>query len=285
MGESPGTGWTVRLPLPDGPPGAPGDSVTATVGTSGRAVNAQLWITLWTACALPSVALWMRSGRPRVVPIPYRAVMQEPAVPLHGSSRDVPVPAPEVEVRRSTRRRKTVSAYREDGRIVVLVPARLTAEQERHWVDVMVRRLTGGGRRRSGAGCDDAALHARATRLSARYLDGRAVPASVAWSAVQGRRWGSCTVDTGAIRISARLRPMPDWVVDYVLIHELAHLLVPDHSEAFWEWVARYPKAERARGFLDGLSYVAPAGSGPSPSGPASSGSSLSGPASPGCSA
>jgi predicted metal-dependent hydrolase len=54
------------------------------------------------------------------------------------------------------------------------------------------------------------------------------------------------------IRLSHRLRPMPVWVLDYVLVHELAHLVEPTHSTAFWRLVARYPDAERAKGFLEG---------------------------------
>jgi predicted metal-dependent hydrolase len=63
-------------------------------------------------------------------------------------------------------------------------------------------------------------------------------------------RWGSCTPATGTIRISDRLARMPGWVLDYVLVHELAHLAVPGHSPAFWRLVHRYPKAERAMGYL-----------------------------------
>jgi predicted metal-dependent hydrolase len=158
-----------------------------------------------------------------------------------------------VEVRRSTRRRKTVSAYRQDGRIVVLIPARCSAAEERRWVETMVARLTSSTGRRPRR--TDADLQTRAGVLSRRYLDGRAVPTSVSWSQRQGRRWGSCTPDTGEIRLSARLRKMPDWVVDYVLVHELAHLLEADHSAAFWSLVERYPRTERARGFLEGASY------------------------------
>ncbi len=159
---------------------------------------------------------------------------------------------PPVEVRRSARRRRTVSAYRSEGRIVVLVPARLSAAEEQRWVTRMVARLE-----QRGAPPGDAALQARAEALSVRWLDGLAQPASVRWSDAQQRRWASCSTDTGAIRLSRRLTTMPDWVVDYVLVHELAHLLAPDHSPAFWAWVGRYPLVERARGFLAGVEHAA----------------------------
>jgi predicted metal-dependent hydrolase len=70
----------------------------------------------------------------------------------------------------------------------------------------------------------------------------------------QNGRWGSCTPDDATIRISHRIQEMPDWVIDYVLLHELAHLVVPSHNAQFWELVNRYPKAERARGYLEGIS-------------------------------
>jgi predicted metal-dependent hydrolase len=79
----------------------------------------------------------------------------------------------------------------------------------------------------------------------------------VRWSAIQQSRWGSCTPTDRSIRISDRLRGVPQWVLDYVLVHELAHLLIIDHRPEFWALVQRYPRSERARGFLDGLSHAA----------------------------
>ncbi len=161
---------------------------------------------------------------------------------------------PIVEVRRSTRRRRTVSAYREGDRTIVLLPARMSRADEREWVAVLLKRLADQERRRGGRairGDDD--LAARAGELSRRYLDGRAVPASVRWVTNQNSRWGSCTPAEKSIRLSARLREMPSWVIDYVLVHELAHLLVPGHGSAFHAWVDRYPQAERARGYLLGV--------------------------------
>jgi predicted metal-dependent hydrolase len=159
-----------------------------------------------------------------------------------------------VEVRRSARRRRTVSAYREGDRTIVLLPARMSRADEREWVAVMVKRLADQDRRRAGrAARSDGDLVARSAELSRRYLEGRAQPASVRWVTNQVSRWGSCTPAEGSIRLSTRLRGMPSWVVDYVLVHELAHLLVAGHGPAFHALVDRYPQAERARGYLLGV--------------------------------
>jgi predicted metal-dependent hydrolase len=166
----------------------------------------------------------------------------------------------DVEVRRSARRRRTVTAYRELGRTVVLIPAAFSPAEERRWVAQMVAKLqTREERRRRSLG-GDAELMARARSLSAAHLDGAAQPASVRWVDNQHRRWGSCTPADASIRLSSRLRTMPEYVVDYVLVHELVHLLEPGHDERFWALVARYPRAERARGFLEGVELANAAG-------------------------
>lgn len=157
---------------------------------------------------------------------------------------------PAVEVRRSARRRRTVTAYRDGGRTVVLIPAGFSRAQEREWVGKMLDRLSAQERRRRPP---KEQLQARAGELSRLYLDGRARPVSVAWVANQNTRWGSCTPADGTIRLSTRLQGMPAWVVDYVLLHELAHLLEPGHGARFWAMLAGYPRTERARGFLDGF--------------------------------
>ncbi|MFJ4187616.1 M48 family metallopeptidase [Kitasatospora sp. NPDC089509] len=155
-----------------------------------------------------------------------------------------------VEVRRSARRSRTVSAYREGDRTVVLIPARLSHAEEQRWVAQMLEKLAAQERRRV---LGDDALMARARDLSAAYLDGRAQPVQVRWVTNQNSRWGSCTPSEGTIRLSHRLQGMPEYVLDYVLLHELAHLLVPDHGPAFWALLAAYPRTERARGYLEGV--------------------------------
>jgi predicted metal-dependent hydrolase len=169
--------------------------------------------------------------------------------------RTAPRPVPEVEVRRSARRRRTVTAYRENGRTVVLIPAAFSAAEERRWVDQMVAKLQTREERRRRTLASDDDLMARAQELSRAHLDGRAVPASVRWVDNQNRRWGSCTPADRSIRLSSRLRGMPAFVVDYVLVHELAHLLEASHDQRFWALVHAYPRAERALGFLEGVEH------------------------------
>lgn len=173
-----------------------------------------------------------------------------------------PDPALEVEVRRSRRRTRTVTAFREGGRLVVAIPARFTRAQEREWVRRMVARVESAERRRRPS---DERLAARAAELSRRYLGGQARPVSVAWSSRQGKRWGSCTAAEGTIRISTRMAGMPPWVLDYVLLHELAHLLCAGHGPEFWALLGGYPRTERARGFLEGVAHAwdRPAEAGP----------------------
>ena len=158
-----------------------------------------------------------------------------------------------VEVRRSSRRVRTVTAFREDGRTVVAIPSRFTRTQEREWVRRMVTRLATQELRRRPS---DVTLQARAAELSRRYLAGRATPSSIGWSTQQGRRWGSCSLADGAIRISTRLQGMPGWVLDYVVLHELGHLLHGGHGPEFWQLLQAYPRTERARGFLDGVAFA-----------------------------
>jgi len=161
---------------------------------------------------------------------------------------------PQIEIRRSARRRRTATAYRDNDKIVVLLPQRLgKAASEQITQSLVSRVLSREGR--TGTSSDDR-LAERAATLSRRYLEpllGHAPrPASVSWVTNQSSRWGSCTAADGSIRLSHRLQPMPEWVSDYVLLHELAHLVQPDHSPQFWQLLAGHPRLERARGYLEG---------------------------------
>jgi predicted metal-dependent hydrolase len=147
-----------------------------------------------------------------------------------------------VEIIRSARRRRTAEARLVDGILEVRVPAGLPAHEE----DRLVRSFVTRFERKRAAGPIDVEARARAL---ARQLD-LPQPAIVRWVGNQASRWGSCSVRSREIRVSDRLAAFPDWVLDYVLVHELAHLAIPDHSPAFWALVERFSKAERARGFL-----------------------------------
>lgn len=147
-----------------------------------------------------------------------------------------------VDVIRSRKRKKTVEATVVDGRIRVLMPQWMSQNAERLYVADLVEKLE---KRYRSDGVD---VEARARQLAKRY--DLPAPRSVRWSDVQQKRWGSCTVDTGDIRVSRRLEGWPTWVLDYVLVHELAHLVEANHSATFHALVGRYPKTERAIGFL-----------------------------------
>lgn len=157
-------------------------------------------------------------------------------------SHDPSTSALPVQVVRSTRRNKTVQARIVEGRIRIAIPAWFSAEEEAETVRDMVGRIE---RQRAGRRVD---LPLRAERLARQY--DLPVPTSVEWSSRQQHRWGSCSWRTGRIRISDRLAAAPSWVLDYVLMHELAHMVVHDHSPAFHAIVERYPHTERAKGYL-----------------------------------
>lgn len=156
---------------------------------------------------------------------------------------------PALEIHRSHRRRRTVHARSQQGRVVVRMPAGLDPVEEERLISELVGKVTGAARAAELGG--DEALTARANELADRYLDG-VRPASVRWSGRMQRLLGSCALATGEITISRRVATMPAYVVDAVLVHELAHLHVAGHSPAFHALVARYPQAERAEGFLEG---------------------------------
>ena len=152
-----------------------------------------------------------------------------------------------IEVVRSARRKRTAEARLiSDDLVRVSLPGWVRPEDEHEWVQPLVDKVT---RRLRSETVD---LPDRAAALARRYR--LPVPSSIRWVGNQGSRWGSCTPSTGEVRISDRLADAPRYVLDYVVVHELAHLVHGDHSRAFHELEDRYPRAERARGYLDAMS-------------------------------
>ncbi|HOO53543.1 MAG TPA: M48 family metallopeptidase [Methanothrix sp.] len=157
----------------------------------------------------------------------------------------------EVIVKRSVRRKKTVQARMVNGALVIMAPASISERELAEHVSSLKARME----QRMG-GRDDAHLARRAEHLNRKYFDGLLCCRSISYSDRQMRRFGSCTIDDGTIRISSRMRDAPQWVEDYVVVHELAHLLEPSHNRRFKELVGRYPLTERAKGYLFALDMM-----------------------------
>ena len=140
--------------------------------------------------------------------------------------------------------------------MVVSVPAALTHEAERTLVLDMVKKLEKKIARRSEPDHDELLL-GRAREMDRELFLGIAAPSSVRWVSNQNTRWGSASLRSRKIRLSDRLRSMPQYVQDYVLAHELAHLVEPrdGHGARFKAVLARYPRVHDANIFLSGVSH------------------------------
>jgi predicted metal-dependent hydrolase len=147
-----------------------------------------------------------------------------------------------VEVTRSARRKRSVGAHLIGDVLRLTIPSWMSRAEEARWVETMSARY------RRKLSSDRIDLPERAAVLARRY--DLPPPGEIRWADDMTARWGSCTPASATIRISNRLARFPDWVIDYVIVHELAHLELADHSAEFWRIVHRYPKAERATGYL-----------------------------------
>ena len=196
----------------------------------------------------------MQSGRHQQPPL-FDDLFASAGAPAHGAP---PHPAvsyptdPPIDLRRSARRRRTYKWSLVGGRVQLEVPLGLRHADESRIVAEVAERARKRLLRSTGATSTE--LYARARDLARRYLP-EALPRlrAVSWSERQERRWGSCSSDTGSIRLSVRLQGLPDYVLDAVLMHEIAHLLEPNHSDRFHALAGLYPLAERARGFLEAV--------------------------------
>ena len=147
-----------------------------------------------------------------------------------------------VEVLRSKRRKRSVAAQLIGDTLHITVPSWMSRAEEAEWIEKMAASY------RRQLSTERINLRQRALLLSRRHDLPR--PKEIRWDDTMASRWGSCTIDTGEIRLSTRLAAFPNWVLDYVIVHELCHMAVDGHTPQFWELVNRYPKAERAIGYL-----------------------------------
>lgn len=153
----------------------------------------------------------------------------------------------EIKITRSDRRAKTVSARMVGDTLEVSAPGHLSDAELKPIIEKLAARVERRARRSE---LDDGQLEQIAQRLNRSHFGGSLAWSSIAWSAQQNKRYGSCTPADRTIRISHRLAEMPPFVLEYVVMHELAHLVEANHGPRFWRLVNRYPRTERARGYL-----------------------------------
>jgi len=155
----------------------------------------------------------------------------------------------EIVVLRSKRRKKSISAYRQGGRIIVSIPARMSKADERSVVPEMIAKIRA---QEASESPSETVLIKRTAELLELYApEITARPQSINWRAMR-ERWGSCTSVDATIRISDRLKGAPAYALDYVLFHEAIHLAHSDHGEEFTAILARFPDGELASAYLDG---------------------------------
>jgi predicted metal-dependent hydrolase len=164
-----------------------------------------------------------------------------------------------VWVRRDKRLQKSSRwAWQEDGSVLLRIPERLPRRQIQDLLRHVAEQLERPRARRTGR--TDADLQARAVAINQRHFAGRIQWQAIRWVDNMEARLGSCTnggSTDGHIRISAKIKDWPDWVLDYVIAHELAHRLHPNHSTEFWETLHQaYPLTEKARGFIAGVGFA-----------------------------
>lgn len=155
----------------------------------------------------------------------------------------------EIIVIRSTRRKKNISAYRQGGRIVVSIPARMSKADERAMIPEMVAKIRA---QEAAATMSEEGLATRVDQLLTELAPEIVLrPSTITWRAMR-ERWGSCTSTDRTIRISDRLKGAPEYVLDYVLFHEAIHLQFFDHGPEFKGLLARFPLEAQAEAYLSG---------------------------------
>ncbi|CAB4622253.1 MAG: DUF45 domain-containing protein [Actinobacteria bacterium] len=155
----------------------------------------------------------------------------------------------EILVIRSTRRKKSSSAYRQGGRIVISIPARMSKAEESQVVPELIAIIRA---REAAKTPQESELAIRIDQLLSELApEITERPLSVTWRPMR-ERWGSCTTVDRTIRISDRLALAPSYALDYVLFHEAIHLRHHDHGADFTEILARFEDSELASAYLDG---------------------------------
>ena len=162
----------------------------------------------------------------------------------------LPANLPEFRVIRSSRRKKSMNAFRNNGLIEIHIPDRMTRRQEIEIIPEMISLVLSRELRQRAS---NELLEGLADRLLATLLpEFTERPSSIQWRPMR-ERWGSCTTMDRTIRIAERLNGCPEYVVSAVIFHELIHLRIPDHGPDFYALLDRYPERLRAEAYLAGF--------------------------------
>lgn len=164
-----------------------------------------------------------------------------------------------VTIQRDKRLKKTARWHREsDGSLLLRIPHRYPKSSLPALLESIQSQLLKQRQRAKRRTDED--LQMRADMINRTYFGGKIQWQAIRWVPPMKTRLGSCTTGgatDGHIRISEEIRAWPQWVVDYVIAHELVHCLHPNHSQEFWQTLqAAYPDSERARGFIKGVRYA-----------------------------
>lgn len=164
-----------------------------------------------------------------------------------------------VTVRHDKRLKKSARWLTEpDGMILLRVPQRTSKGDVQRFLRSIEAKLARQQKRARGR--TDADLQKRAEHINRTCFNGQIEWTAIRWVSNMTTRLGSCTrggSTDGHIRISDKIKNWPQWVIDYVIAHELAHRKYPNHSADFWDFLtAAYPQTERARGFIIGVGFA-----------------------------
>jgi predicted metal-dependent hydrolase len=162
----------------------------------------------------------------------------------------LPSDLPQYRVIRKERRRRSISAFRQGGVIEIHIPAKMSKRQELEIIPEMIAMVL---RREGRSRKTDLQLLEIGMELLAKYLpDFDVVPASINWRNMS-ERWGSCTTVDRTIRISDRLIGAPNYVLNYIIFHELIHLRIPGHDQDFYNYLNRFTDQQKCEAFLEGF--------------------------------
>jgi len=162
----------------------------------------------------------------------------------------LPSDLPQYRVVRKERRRRSISAFRQGGVIEIHIPAKMSKRQELEMIPEMIAMVL---RREGRSRKTDLQLLEIGMELLTKYLpDFDVVPASINWRNMS-ERWGSCTTVDRTIRISDRLIGAPNYVLNYIIFHELIHLRIPGHDQDFYNYLNRFTDQQKCEAFLEGF--------------------------------